>query len=90
MTSTDLSAQVLALPVVALTVFTMNSTVPWRVARTLTTQALTSSEAGQIGGSSTFPQAVLRRHGAGERVLTLLACPPLFTVTSATVTLSMT
>lgn len=90
MTSTDLSAQVLTLPVVTLTVFTMNSTVPWRVARTLTTQALTSSKAGQIGGSSTFPQAVLHRQGAGERVLTLLARPPVFTVTSATVTLSVT
>lgn len=90
MTSTDLSAQVLTLPIIALAVFTMNSTVPWRVARTLTTQALTSSKAGQIGGSSTLLQAALHRQGAGERVLTLVACPPLFTVTSATVTLSVT
>lgn len=90
MTSTDLSTDVLALTVVTLTVFAMNTTVPRWVASTLSTLALTSSEAGQIGRSSALLQTAFQRQGTGQRMLTLIPCPPFLAVTPATVALAMT
>lgn len=89
-TSTDLSTDVLALTVVTLTVFAINTTVPRWVANTLSTLALTSSEAGQIGRSPTLLQTAVQRQGAGQRMLALLPSPSLLAVTPATITLAMT
>lgn len=89
-TSTDLSTEVLALTVVTLAVFAVNPAVPRWVASTLSTQTLTSSEAGQIGRSATLLHTALQRQGAGQRMLALLAGPPLLAVTPATITLALT
>lgn len=89
-TSTDLPTDVLALTVVTLTVFASYTTVSRRIAGTLSTLALTSSEAGKIGRSLTLLHAALQRQRAGQRMLTLLPGPSLFTVTRAAITLAMT
>lgn len=89
-TSTDLSTDVLTLTVVTLTVFAMNTAVPRWEASALSTLALTSSEAGQIGRSSTLLHTALQRQRAGQRMLTLLPGPSLLAVAPATVTLAVT
>lgn len=90
MTSTDLSADVLALTVITLTVFAMNTTVPRWVAGTLSTLALTSSEAGQIGRSSALLQTAFQRQGTRQGMLALLPRPAVLAVTPAAVTLATT
>lgn len=50
----------------------------------------TSSEAGQIGRSSALLQTAFQRQGTGQRMLTLIPCPPFLAVTPATVALAMT
>lgn len=90
MTSTDLSTDVLTLTIVTLTVFAMDPAVPRWVANTLSTLALTSSEAGQIGRSATLLHTALQRQGAGQRMLALLPSPSRLAVTPATITLAMT
>lgn len=49
----------------------------------------TSSEAGQIGRSTTLLHTALHRQGAGQRMLTLPPRPSLLAVTPATITLTM-
>lgn len=90
MSSADFPANVLTLAVVTLAVLAVDAAVPRWVTGTLPTQALTSSEAGQIGRSATLPRAALQREGAGQRMLALLPGPALLAVTSATVTLAVT
>lgn len=89
-TSTNLSIDVFTLTVVTLAVFAVNSTVPRWVAGTLSTLALTSSEAGQIGRSSALLQAAVQRQGAGQRMLTLLPRPSFLAIAASTVTLTVT
>lgn len=89
MTSTYLSADVLTLAVITLTVPPMHTSVPWGMAGTLATLTQTSSEAGHVRRSLALLQAALQRQGAGQRVFTFLPHPAFLTVTPSTVTLAM-
>lgn len=88
--TTDASVHIFTLPLITLTVLAVNTAVSWWMACALATQALTSSKAGQVGAAPALPQAGVRREGAGDRMLTLLARPALFTVTPPTITLTVT
>lgn len=88
--STDLSVQVLTLPVVTLTVFAVYAFISGWVACALAAQTLPSAKAGQAGGSPTLLLTGFHRQRAGERMIAFLSSPTFLAVAPATVTLAVT
>lgn len=88
--STDLSVQVLTLPVVTLTVLAVYAFISGWVACALAAQTLPSAKAGQAGGSPTLLLTGFHRQRAGERMIAFLSSPTFLAVAPATVTLAVT
>lgn len=88
--STDLSVQILALPVVTLTVLAVHTFISRWVTCALTTQTLPSAKAGQAGGSPTPLLTGFHRQRTGEGMIAFPSSPAFLAVAPATVTLAVT